>query len=239
MRWFDKTLIDALLEERHKAISETDVLKSVHQLLHANEIERTQIKKTLQLEGGVTVNTFEFDLLESDKIFHIDQIKKVCIDYRLRFLDSALFKNTIPEEAISKINALEKQHTTTLEGFKIAAPSKTFNLQKYDDPLLFAPIGNGYYYLIHKWGNDIKWYRKLSVLPIKNMVTFVIFCVLISLLFTWLTPETKLSRSIGDFAPVIIFLFLFKSVVAVIGYYFFMMGKNFNSAIWNRPFKEN
>ena len=78
-------------------------------------------------------------------------------------------KNTIPEEAISQIRMIEKNHNTTLEDFKIVAPSKVFDLINYDDPLLFVPMGNEYYYLIHKWGNDIRPLRKLPVSPIKNI----------------------------------------------------------------------
>ncbi|WP_395063978.1 hypothetical protein [Flavobacterium sp.] len=231
-------LIDALLYNRKKAMTETRLLEEVKAILGQNEIERSLIKETLANESSTTANKFEFDLLETDNIFHINQIKKVSIDYRLRFLDSNLFRNAIPEEAISKINALEKNHNTKLSGFKIMAPSKAFNLKKYDDPLLFAPIGNDYYYLIHKWGNDLAWYRKLQFLPIKNMVTFVITCLLLSLVFTYFTPPNPLSASV-EFAPIIIFLFLFKSMVGTVGYYFFMMGKNFNDMIWDRAFKEN
>lgn len=232
------TLKDALLQNRKKDITENQLLEEVRAILEQNEIERNSIKETLANESSTTANKFEFDLLETDNIFHINQIKKVSIDYRLRFLDSSLFKNEIPEEAISKINALEKNHHSKLSGFKIMAPSKAFNLKKYDDPLLFAPIGNDYYYLIHKWGNDLAWYRKLQFLPIKNMVTFVITCFLLSLVFTYFTPPNPLSASV-EFAPIIIFLFLFKSMVGTVGYYFFMMGKNFNDMIWDRAFKEN
>ena len=149
-----------------------------------------------------------------------------------------MFKNEIPEEAISKIHSLEKAHQTKLSGYKIMAPSKAFNLKIYDDPLLFAPIGNDYYYLIHKWGNDLAWYKRLIVLPIKNISNFIVFCLIISLVGTYLTPSNSLSKSV-EFAPIIIFLFMFKSLVGTIGYYFFMMGKNFNDVIWNREFKEN
>ena len=40
------------------------------------------------------------------------------------------------------------------------APSKLFELENYDDPLLFASLGDGYYYLIHKWGNDLSFLEK-------------------------------------------------------------------------------
>lgn len=233
------SLIDALRYNRKKEISEMQLLEEVKHILIENDTIRQQIKNTLQSESSTNGNDFNIDVLETDNIFHSNHIKKLCIDYRLRFLDSHLFKNSIPEEAISKITSLEKSHQTQLEGFKIIAPSKTFNLKNYDDPLLFAPIGNDYYYLIHKWGNDLNWSRKFLVLPIKNIVNFVLFCVALSFIGTWLIPESKLSRSVGDFAPIIIFLFLFKSIAITLWYYFFMMGKNFNSEIWNREFKEN
>ena len=232
------TLIDALLESRKKVITQTQLLDEVKAILNQNEIERSLINETLLEESSTNANEFEFDLLETDCIFHINQIKKVSIDYRLRFLDSNLFKNEIPEEAISKIHSLEKAHQTKLSGYKIMAPSKAFNLKIYDDPLLFAPIGNDYYYLIHKWGNDLAWYKRLIVLPIKNISNFIVFCLIISLVGTYLTPSNSLSKSV-EFAPIIIFLFMFKSLVGTIGYYFFMMGKNFNDVIWNREFKEN
>ena len=233
-----KTLVDELLLDRKKFISETQLLEEVRAILENNELERQEIKDKLQSKSSTNVNEFEFDLLETDKIFHINQIKKVCIDYRLRFLDSVLFKNEIPEEAITKISALEKSHETKLEGFKIIAPSKAFQLINYDDPLLFAPIGNDYYYLIHKWGNDLVWYRKLLVLPFKNLMNFVVFCGVISLIIVTVSPLDDLSKEV-PLAPIILFLFMFKAVIASIAYYFFLMGKNFNSEIWNRPFKEN
>ena len=232
------TLIDALQHNRKKVISENQLLDEVKAILEQNEIERTLIKEHLGTDSSTNTNKFDFDLLQTEYIFHLNQIKKVSIDYRLRFLDSSLFKNEIPEEAISKINALEKKLNTKLSGFKIMAPSKAFNLKQYDDPLLFAPIGNDYYYLIHKWGNDLVWYRRLLVLPIKNIISFVVFCLIISLIGTYLTPTNSLSKTV-EFAPIIIFLFMFKSMVATIGYYFFMIGKNFNDMIWDRPFKEN
>lgn len=233
-----KTLVDELLLDRKKFISETQLLDEVRAILENNELERQEIKEKLKLKSSTNLNEFEFDLLETDKIFHINQIKKVCIDYRLRFLDSVLFKNEIPEEAITKISDLEKLHDTKLEGFKIIAPSKAFQLINYDDPLLFAPIGNEYYYLIHKWGNDLVWYRKLLVLPFKNLMNFVVFCGIISAIIIAVLPVDNLSKDV-PLAPIILFLFMFKAVIASISYYFFLMGKNFNSEIWDRKFKEN
>src|SRR6056300_1748243 len=84
----------------------------------------------------VSKNRFSIDLLKTENIFHIDQIKKVCIDYRLRFLDLAYFKGTLPESAEREIERLEKEHQTQLGDFKLMAPSVLFRLEKTDDPLL-------------------------------------------------------------------------------------------------------
>lgn len=227
-----------LLKERIHFKSENDILDEVSRILSDHEHDRAFIKQTLREKSSTDSNNFNLEELQTDRIFHITQIRKVCISYRLRFLDSSSFKSGIPEEAISKINALEKRHNTKLQGFKIMAPSKAFELKNADDPLLFAPIGNDYYYLIHQWGNEINPLRKWLVKPFENLMTFTWFCVIISLIVTLLTPENNLSKSVPA-AKIIIFLFAFKSVIAVLMYAFFMMGKNFNNAIWARPYYNN
>lgn len=233
-----ESLVTVLLKNRNRTMLESSILEEVFAILNKHEVHRNQIKDALFSKSSTTINFFNFDLLETNKIFHIEQIKTICIDYRLRFLESNLFQNSLPEEAITKINELQKLHMTELSGFKIVAPSSAFNLKNYDDPLLFAPIGNGFYYLIHKWGNDVSFLRKWKFKPIKNIENFLICSVFASIIVAAITPETNLSKQI-PMASVIVFLFAFKSIVGVALYYFFMMGKNFNTEIWNREFKEN
>lgn len=233
-----KNLEVALRSERKKIKTDVNILSEVGAILLENELTRNTIKQQLLEKSSTKSNEFVFDLLETDKIFNIQEIKNVCIDYRLRFLESHLYKNAIPEEAISKITMLEKNHNIKLEGFMIVAPSKAFDLLNYDDPLLFAPIGNGYYYLIHKWGNDMNPLRKLLVKPVKNLWNFIITSVIISIAITVIVPTNNLSKSV-PLAPIIVFLFAFKSIIAVFLYYFFMMGKNFNEEIWQRKYYNN
>ena len=116
------------------------------------------------------------------------------------------------------------------------APSKLFKLADKDDPLLFAPIGNGYYYLIHKWGNDLHPLRKLLVWPFRNVVNLTFFVVLISFLATLIVPNGLFSKSTGSSEFWIVFFFMFKSLAAVVIFYGFALGKNFNPAIWNSKY---
>lgn len=227
-----------LLTRRKKFKSEKAIMEEVKAIFAKNDFERNKIHETLQEKSSTIQNDLNFDLLDTDKIFHLEQIKKICIDYRLRFLDSNIFKNEIPEEAITKIRILQKEHNTTLNGFKIIAPSKSFHLLNYDDPLLFVPIGNDYYYLIHKWGKEMNSLRRWVVLPFKNLWYFTVTSILISILISMLVPENNLSKTV-PLASVIVFLFAFKSIFAVFAYYFFMMGKNFNEEIWQRQYYNN
>jgi hypothetical protein len=231
-------LQESLLSRRKKFKSEAALLLEVKALFTENDFDRNLITTKLSQKSSTKPNQLQFDLLETNKIFHLEQIKTICIDYRLRFLDSDIFKNDIPEEAISKIRMLEKTHNTSLDGFKIIAPSKAFHLLNYDDPLLFVPMGNDYYYLIHQWGSEMNPLRKLLVMPIKNLGNFTITTILLSVFVALLVPENNLSKSV-PLASVIVFLFAFKSIFAVFAYYFFMMGKNFNEEIWQRQYYNN
>jgi len=227
---------EKLIRVRRREKSHKVVLNEVNAILTQLQNERQNIKNNIGVASAKTFNSFNTESLDSEKIFHLNQIKKICIDYRLRFLDSELFKGAIPEEAISKIRQLEKYHQTELKGFKVLAPSKMFKLKDKDDPILFAPIGNGYFYLIHKWGDDLHPFRKIIMWPFKNVVNLAWFTLLISYLLTLLIPNGLFSKSnsIAEFG--ILFFFMFKMIAAVVIYYGFAQGKNFSNAIWNSKY---
>jgi hypothetical protein len=236
---FSKTvnLRDQLVKARCK-LHDAKILASVSAILDDNEMQREKIRKKLHSGSTAKSNLLQFGSLETDRIFHINHIRKVCIDYRLRFLDSNMFKHEFPEEAVTQIRALEKRHQTQLGGFRLIAPTKAFHLQNYNDPLLFIPIGNDYYYLVHQWGNDLKASRKWIVWPFRNVGTFTLLCLAVSIFVTLLFPLNKLGEHIR-MATIIVFLFAFKSVFAVLMYGFFMGGRKFNAQMWNSKYYNN
>ena len=216
--------------------SEEQLINEVYSLLQKSSEKEVKILKKISGNANRIENNFKFDLLETDRIFHIDQIKEICINYRLRFLDSKYFKGPIPDKTIDKIKLLEQKHIIEIEGFKIVAPSKLFKLADKDDPLLFAAIGNGYFYLIDKWGNDLHPLRRILVWPFKNIVNLTLLVVLISWLNTLFIPNGLFSKSNSQMEFMIIFFFMFKSIAAVVIFYGFALGKNFNPAIWNSKY---
>ena len=176
-------LFEELLSERNKEIS-SDELKSIVKKIWSNhDSKKDQIRISLNKKNDHKNNQLKFDKMESKNIFHKDTIKKICVRYRLRFLDSNLFKGEYPKNITRIITDLESKHDTSLSNFKIMAPSKLFKIKSPDDPILFVPIGNDYFYLVHKWGKEFNKLRKLMVLPFKNIDNLTIFSILVSIFF--------------------------------------------------------
>ena len=236
---FSKTVnLQKELANARTRFDDKRLLASVSEILAENQNQREKILKKLKSGSPVKSNLFQFDLLETDRIFHIAHIRKVCIDYRLRFLESAMFRHAFPQGAVTQIRELEKSHGTELGGFRSVAPTTACHLENYYDPMLFVPIGNDYYYLVHQWGNDLKASRKWLVWPFRNVGTFTLFCLVISVFVTMMFPLNKLGEHI-KMATVIVFLFAFKSVFAVLMYGFFMGGRKFNAQMWNSKYYNN
>ncbi|MFT6601406.1 MAG: hypothetical protein ACJAZZ_000537 [Dokdonia donghaensis] len=227
---------DKLLRERSKSEQEQDILAQVEAIFTQDRFRESGIIKTLNSPSGSGYNEFNIDLLATENIFHIKQIEKICIDYRLRFLDTKYFKGKYPQQALDNIKYLENTHNTELDGFKIIAPSKMFVLEKADDPLLFAPMGNGYYYLIHKWGNDLNPFRKQWAWSFKSFENLIVTTLLISLVATMLIPDGLFTKNQDLSQDVMVFFFMFKSIGAIVLFYAFALGKNFNKAIWNSTY---
>jgi len=234
--WAKTNLETQLKKFRRKRVSSENILDEIQTILAENSRERADISMRLTTEvPQKATNNITVDKLKGEQIFHISDIKKLCVEYRLRFLDSHLFKKQIPEEAISKIRELERDHETKLQHFKIVAPAKLLKLENADDPLLFAPLGNEYFYLIHKWGNDLHPLRKWLMWPYKSFENLVFTVFLISIVLTAFVP-LQLFNGGHEVTPqeyLLMFLFMFKSVGGIVLFYGFAKGKNFNTAIWN------
>lgn len=189
-------------------------------------------------EGGEA--QLNFDVLDPEKIFHIDQIKKLCIDFRLRFLDSSLFNGTYPQEAIDAIGELERQHEQEIVGFKIIAPAPMFKLTEKDkDPLLMVPMGGGYYYLVAQWGNDLHPLRKWSVYPFRTFETMLRTVVGLSALLALAIPADWM-RGPHDTTivhiRVIFFFYLIIALGSLSTLYGFSKMKNFNANLWKSKY---
>ncbi|WP_430966274.1 hypothetical protein [Spongiimicrobium sp. 2-473A-2-J] len=227
---------ERLFRLRAKENKAENILKEVYNLLREDAERETGIAKRLAVNANAPTNPFRFDLLDTKRIFHLEQIKEICIDYRLRFLNSRYFKGPFPPSAIARIKQLEKLHHLEIQGFMIMAPSKLFKLEDKDDPLLFAPIGNGYFYLVHKWGNDLHPLRKWLMWPFRDLKNLIVLVLFLSYLVTLMIPEGLFSKTNSSSEFWIVYFFMFKSIAAIVIFYGVALGKNFNPAIWNSKY---
>ncbi len=230
----EKALANARRQDQKR--EQDQVLEAYRMLLQKEDEVDDEILNNI-IGGGGEQAQLRYDLLDPERIFHRDQIKKICTQYRLRFLDGRYFRGEIPYEAISKIKALQRNQGAEISSFKIMAPAPVFNLQERDkDPLLFIPLSADRFYLVHKWGNDLNPVRKFLVLPFRNFKTLLASVAALAFMVMMLAPD---SLYLGSYAQssivprVIFFFYLFIGFGGLTALYGFSRMRNFNSSLWD------
>ena len=216
--------------EKIKRKSKVDILDEVQDIL-GHEIEKEAIiseKIQGKQEGQSSI---DWSKLNPQNIYSLEQIKKICVKYRLRFLDSKAFIGEIPAEAILKVKALEKELGHPIDGFKIVAPKKLFQLEDKDsDPLLFLQLSDNKFYFIHKWGGELNKFRSLLAAPLRSFMSLFWTLMGVAFLFALAIPTTSID----------VFMFLFvHSFIAICGItcmIIFMIRENFSDVEWNSKF---
>lgn len=188
------------------------------------------------------INKLNLKNLDPARIYSLGQIKELCTNYRLRFLSTRYFKGEIPHEAIAEIKSLQRSTGEEITDFKIIAPASLFNLEFKDkDPLLFIPLGNQRYYLVHKWGNDLHPLRKALVYPFRNFKSLLSSVALLAALIVCLIPSAVLMGPYDTSSLAIRIIFFFYLFIAFSGFtalYGFSRMKNFNAELWNSKYTD-
>lgn len=230
---------DELSQLSSKARSGGDIL--------LNEAHRI-LKQDLFTEGKILENLVNYNRssefvneedVEAASIFTLDEIKKVCILYRLKFLNSKVFKDGIPYEVVLRIKYHNASFNKDLRDFKILAPSESFLKKDLSGGgLIFVKTNYDNYYLVHKWGNKLKWHRKLRFWPMQQFENLFVTIILATLLITLSLPtglitlDAKATYWSGYRAAAFFHLLIFNT--GVTAYTTFAFAKNFSSSVWNR-----
>ena len=153
---------------RNKTRKEEDrLISEANRILRGELFKERQILENLK-QYNKTFERLDEEDIDDELVFTPEEIRQVAITYRLKFLESKVFKPEIPYEAILKIKDLNEKFHKDLKIFKILAPYECFIGKKSLDSLIFARTNYGNYYLIHRWGKALKWGRKLKYLPLRN-----------------------------------------------------------------------
>jgi hypothetical protein len=210
-----------------------DIMDEVADLLKKSAEQDEEILQRLKKPKGELLDLDMLDESDKDKVFSLYQIKRICVKYRLRFLDSTYFKSEFPYEAIQKIKQFENKYQVKVEKFKIVAPDDVFDLEDVNkDPLLFAQLSDGKYYLIHKWGQDLAWYRSILYYPIRSIYTYFNSIWVLAALFSFAIPFSWLQVEKSNE----ITMRLWLTIHCFIAFFFFIL---FLASTTNKNFSEN
>lgn len=174
------------------------------------------------------------------RIHSKDAIRRVCVKYRLRFLPAGRYKGALPTEALHAIRRTEARSGIPLGGFMILAPAKQFTLCDCDaDPLLFVPMDDGRYYLLHRWGRDMRAMRAVLGWPVRGWMHLTATVLLVSMVLAAVIPTHLLTTvpdapwlNIHRFGALICFN-LFLNAATSFGWFAFF--GQFSKDAWNGP----
>ncbi len=176
--------------------------------------------------------------LDPDRVFLEDEIRSLCVKYRLRFLDGGCFKGKLPMQALYELRLLEARANVPLRGFKIMAPASRFQLCDTNaDPMLFVSVGPKQYYLVHRWGSDMSPLRSFVAWPFRSLVSLAASLGVLALLAAAITPSAIITTdpSAGWWGAHRV-LFFFWSLMMLSGFTvfgWFAFHGRFSSECWN------
>lgn len=182
-----KVSIDKELEktsQKDKQKFNNDPINEVKLLLAGDATEDARILRGLSNNSQfnrierIRGEQLELENLENGyagKVYKHHQIKKLAIDYHLRFLQSRLYTGSFDVEVAAKIKEFANETNTSIDdytlgrNFYVLAPPQMFELKdekyvakKQLDPAIFYKIDEEHYRLVHKWGNDFTIFRLLE-----------------------------------------------------------------------------
>ncbi len=219
----------------HELLKEKRRVPSTDLVSEAKEILAQGLEDDLAIASRIGLSSpriwKQIDKLDPSRIYTLQQIKNLCIKFRLRFLDASLFKGDIPAEAVHKIKQLEKEFGFKLEGFKVIAPKRLFKLSDKDsDPILFLQLSENRFYFIHKWGGDLHRLRSMLAFPLRNVETLFCSLAILALLFSLAVPTPNTT----------LFVFLLvHSFIAICGMaclIIMTLRENFSDTEWDSQF---
>lgn len=191
--------------ERHSQVKKeqfnSDPLNEVKLLLNGESTEDSRILRGLSKNSQfnrvekVRSEQLELEKLEEGfqgKVYTVEEVKKLAVDYHLRFLPSLYYTGTYDVEVAAKIKEFAKVTNSPIDDwslgrrFYVLAPANMFELQneKYlskadlrrmADPAIFFQIDEKHYRLIHKWGNDFTVFRHLEGFRWSSFINHFLF----------------------------------------------------------------
>ncbi len=173
---------------RQLLLGQQQALQEAHEVLDAEQRKDDVLSTGVLNSKGDHVNRIE--RLDPDRVFSEEAIRRICINYRLRFLDAGRFKGPLPPKALYELRCLELRSAVPLKGFKVMAPISRFRLcDSNADPFLFVAVGPKHYYLVHRWGNHVSPWRSVIAWPWRGPVELGVSILLLAVIAAAALPN--------------------------------------------------
>jgi hypothetical protein len=234
-------LIQVLQTERKRIRSvDDDLMDDVKRILISDQYSGEKILENIQFYNK-SYEILDEEGLDPTRVFNIEEIKNIAIKFRLRFLDSQIYKGIIPSEALNEIAEVSQSQGKDLRSFKILAPITFYKLKEKSeaDAILFTVTNLGNYYLLFKWGQKTKWYRNIANFPLRNfenMFACILgFTLMVSLSFptSWITMDREADYFSMYRIATFFHMLIFDSAIAA--FVLFGFYSNFSVSQWNNP----
>ena len=174
------------LEQKNVEVTESPSLTEAKLLLEGTaQEERTILREAgldsnfaqLENEVGLNLERAKFEKELNTKFYTEQEVKDLCVKYKLKFLPSKDYKGVIDPTLGAKLVRFfsdRKIGSTSHEASNnlfVMAPATAFNFHKVSkpvpvDPILFYRVrskernGENLYAIVHKWGNDFSVARR-------------------------------------------------------------------------------
>ncbi len=226
-----------LWEKQNNLQLEEQLLREAKTILHQDLFTEKKILQNLRAYND-RKDLLNEDEIEKENIFHVKDIQTICVNYRLRFLNSEHYLSEIPYEAIAKIKQLSQNQYKNLKHFKILGSNESIHGKSTDELCLFCKTMDENYYLVHRWGKPYNWNRQILSWPLRKFETLFVTVALITLMIALVLPSglITLDKSIGYFSGfrIAAFFHLLIFNFGVTAYITFAFNKNFSSSVWQQ-----
>ena len=201
-------------------------------------IERDQENLVNEALNLISSDKNQYHQLISENKEHVlseESIRKICLKYRLRFLEMKYFKNEIPASAFQRVAAYENKYKMNFKSLKLVAPSELFELEERDkDPILLGELGDGKYLYIEKWGGEFNPVRRLLSWPMRSVATMLFTVSAAALLLTSLLVPLVGSMSVPVF--MIAFFMIWMGFIGMAAYVVFAFRLSPSTMNWDSKF---
>lgn len=139
---------------------------------------------------------------EPGRIFDRERLRNRCVRYRMRFLDAVVYRSTLPPRAVHAVHRLEERLGEPVRGLKVLT-SDFGPRPGIRATWLMAPMSDGNYYLVDRWGGDPGPLRRWLVWPLASPWRLVLSVFAIGLLIGSVLPIGSVGGRPESVAPAV------------------------------------